>query len=92
MEFASRWTSLMSIPAELLTDLDRSRHSSRSRLDYSWPRSGPRIADLTEFLPCQGLEARDLDLGELVHRDDVLDGFELIRLDLLPTALIPRPV
>ena len=42
------------------------------------------VANLTEFLACQGLEAGGLDLGELVHRDDVLDGFELIRIDLLP--------
>ena len=37
------------------------------------------VANLTEFLPRQGLEPGDLDLGELVDRDDVLDGFELIR-------------
>ena len=50
------------------------------------------VANLTEFLPRQRLKPGHLDLGELVDRDDVLDGFELIRLNLLPPRRFPRPV
>lgn len=39
-----------------------------------------------EFLPCQGLEAWDLDLGKVVDCNDIFNGFELVRFNLLPPS------
>jgi len=42
------------------------------------------VGCIPEFLPRQGLQAGDLDLGKVVDGDDVLGRFQLIRRCFLP--------
>jgi hypothetical protein len=49
-----------------------------------------RITGFVEFLACEGLQPGNLDLDELIDRDDVTGVVELMALDVLPFAGLLR--